>query len=119
MPFTFKLEHVDGTPADPPVLQTVVPNWSAGDTIPFSAERTLRVIETRFVDEQPVLVVESAWALSPARHQRDRITAPLDGARTRALADHTAAQRAPRANAAHPANRAVPLPDPPLRRSES
>ena len=42
MAFTFKLEQEDGTPADPPVLQTAVPNWSAGDTIPLSADKTLR-----------------------------------------------------------------------------
>jgi hypothetical protein len=33
MSFTFKLEHEDGTPADPPTLHTAVPNWAAGDTI--------------------------------------------------------------------------------------
>jgi hypothetical protein len=47
MAFTFKLEHEDGTPAEPLVLQTAVPNWSAGDTIPLSAERALRVVEIR------------------------------------------------------------------------
>jgi hypothetical protein len=58
----FKLEHEDGTPADPPVLQTAVPNWRAGDTIPLSAERALRVVEVRSSsgDENPVLVVEPA-----------------------------------------------------------
>jgi hypothetical protein len=25
--FTFRLELVDGTPADPPTLKTAVPNW--------------------------------------------------------------------------------------------
>jgi hypothetical protein len=39
MAFTFKLEHEDGTPADPPVLHTAVPNWSAGDTIPLGETR--------------------------------------------------------------------------------
>ena len=29
--FYFRLENEDGTPADPPMLQTAVPNWSAGD----------------------------------------------------------------------------------------
>jgi hypothetical protein len=58
MAFTFKLEHKDGTPADPPALHTAVPNWSPGDTIPLGADRTLRVIETRFIDDEPVLVVE-------------------------------------------------------------
>jgi hypothetical protein len=60
MAFTFKLEHEDGTPADPPVLHTAVPNWSAGDTIPLGAERALRVVETRLDDDDPVLVSERA-----------------------------------------------------------
>jgi hypothetical protein len=58
--FYFKLEHEDGTPADPPVLHTAVPNWQAGGTIPLGADRTLRVFETRFVGDEPVLVVERA-----------------------------------------------------------
>jgi hypothetical protein len=62
MAFTIKLENEDGTPADPPVLHTAVPNWSAGDTIPLSAERALRVVEIRSssAEENPVLVVEPA-----------------------------------------------------------
>jgi hypothetical protein len=63
MAFTFKLEHEDGTPADPPVLHTAVPNWSAGDTIPLGRDKTLLVIEIRpgsSADDNPVLVVEPA-----------------------------------------------------------
>jgi hypothetical protein len=63
MAFTYKLEHADGTPADPPTLRTAVPNWNAGDTIPPGSGRTLRVIATRSSDEpdgEPVLVVEAA-----------------------------------------------------------
>ena len=58
--FAFKLEHKDGTPADPPVLHTAVPNWQAGQTIALGADRVLRVVETRFgsADEDPVLVVK-------------------------------------------------------------
>ena len=56
--FSYKLERADGTPAEPPVLHTAVPNWQAGDTIPLGADRMLRVIETRFEDEELVLVVE-------------------------------------------------------------
>jgi hypothetical protein len=41
-----------------PVLHTAVPTWQAGDTIPLGADRMLRVIETRFAGEEPVLVVE-------------------------------------------------------------
>ena len=59
--FYFRLEHEDGTPADPPDLHTAVPNWRAGDTIPLGADRMLRVVETRFKDpDDPVLVVEDA-----------------------------------------------------------
>jgi hypothetical protein len=60
MAFTFKLEHEDGTPADPPVLHTAVPNWSAGDTIPARRDRALRVVGIRTggnPDEKPTLVV--------------------------------------------------------------
>jgi hypothetical protein len=55
MAFTYRLEKEDGTPADPPTLHTAVPTWHAGDTIPLSAERALRVVEIRSVtaDENP------------------------------------------------------------------
>ena len=33
---------------------------AAGDTIPLGADRMLRVVETPFLDEDPVLVVERA-----------------------------------------------------------
>ena len=57
--FSFRLQHEDGTPADPPTLKAAVPNWSPGDTIPLRA-RTLRVVEVRDddADQAPVLVVE-------------------------------------------------------------
>ena len=60
MAFTFKLEYADGTPADPPILQTAVPNWSGGDTIPLG-KRTLRVVDVRSddPDQNPVLVVRA------------------------------------------------------------
>jgi hypothetical protein len=47
MAFTFKLMQEDGTPADPPKLHTAVPNWSPGDTITLSPDRTLQVVEIR------------------------------------------------------------------------
>lgn len=63
--FAFNLEREDGTPADPSVLETAVPNWRVGDTIPLDRDRTLRVIATRLDegsdgDPVPVLVVEAA-----------------------------------------------------------
>jgi hypothetical protein len=58
---TFKLKHEDGTAADPPLLHTAVPNSQAGNRIPLGAARTLRVVESRFVDDDPgALVIESA-----------------------------------------------------------
>jgi hypothetical protein len=59
MAFAYRLEHEDGTPADPPTLKTAVPDWHAGDTIPLGL-RTLRVVAIRDdgVDQAPVLVVE-------------------------------------------------------------
>ena len=54
MAFTFKLEHADGTPADPPTLHTAVPNWRPGDTIP------LRVTDVRDESDGRVLVIEPA-----------------------------------------------------------
>ena len=52
--FLFRLETVDGAPAEPPTFATAVPNWSPGDVIP------LGVIGKRDddADQPPVLVVE-------------------------------------------------------------
>jgi hypothetical protein len=45
----------------PGPLRAAVPNWAPGDTIPLGpAKGTLRVIETRFTDDESVLVVEVA-----------------------------------------------------------
>jgi hypothetical protein len=63
MAFIFKLVLEDGTPADPPRLDTAVPNWRAGDTIPLGRDRMLVVIDTwpgLEPDDNPVLVVETA-----------------------------------------------------------
>jgi hypothetical protein len=59
MPFTFKLELADGTPAEPATLKTAVPNWQPGNTIPLGG-RTLRVVAVLDddADKAPVLVVE-------------------------------------------------------------
>jgi hypothetical protein len=45
--FTFRLEHEDGTPADPPTLHTVVPTWTAGEMIPLGRGGALRDVEIR------------------------------------------------------------------------
>jgi hypothetical protein len=60
MTVTFKLERLDGAPADPPSFGTTVLAWNPGDTIPLSAGRTLQVVRLRHddADELPVLVVE-------------------------------------------------------------
>jgi hypothetical protein len=57
----FRLETVDGAPAEPPTFATAVPNWSLGDVIPLG-HRALRVIGKRDdgADQPPVLIVEEA-----------------------------------------------------------
>ena len=65
MAFQFRLEHTDGTPADPPTLKAAVPDWRAGNTIALGPGRMLRVVATRLEegsDGEPVsvLVVEEA-----------------------------------------------------------
>jgi hypothetical protein len=59
MAFLFRLEMEDGAPAEPSMLDTAVPNWRSGDTIPLG-RRMLRVVRVRDddVDQPPVLVVE-------------------------------------------------------------
>ena len=70
MAFQFRLEHDDGTPADPPTLKAAVPDWRAGDTIALGPGLTLRVVATRVEegsdgDPVSVLVVEETWPKRP------------------------------------------------------
>ena len=60
MTFTVKLEQADGTPAEPPSIQSTVTNWRVGDTIPLGRDRALRVvgIVVSNEDEPPILIVE-------------------------------------------------------------
>jgi hypothetical protein len=37
MAFAYRLEHEDGTPAEPPTFRSAVPNWHAGSVIPLGA----------------------------------------------------------------------------------
>lgn len=66
MAFTYKLEHEDGTPADPPTMRSAPGvSWEPGDEIPLGRGRTLHVIDTRLdegTDGDPVavLIVEAA-----------------------------------------------------------
>jgi hypothetical protein len=57
--FLFRLQTVDGEPANPPTLEAAVPNWGVGDRIYLGA-RTLQVVGRRDddADAPPVLVVE-------------------------------------------------------------
>lgn len=58
--YQFRLQRTDGSPADPPTYRSSVLNWRQGDTIPLSAELTLRVLGVRDddADQSPILVVE-------------------------------------------------------------
>ena len=59
--FMFRLETVEGEPAEPPTLSAAVPNWKPGDTIHLG-KRSLRVVALRDEDsdQPPVLIVEDA-----------------------------------------------------------
>jgi hypothetical protein len=57
--FLFRLETVDGAPADPATVSVAVPNWRTGDTL-HTRGKTLRVVGKRDddADQPPVLIVE-------------------------------------------------------------
>jgi hypothetical protein len=59
MTFADRLQHEDGTLADPPTFRTAVPDWRAGDVIPLRG-RSLRVVEVRDddADQATTLVIE-------------------------------------------------------------
>jgi hypothetical protein len=44
MTFTFRLERLDGKPAEPPTMESTVTNWRVGETIPIERDRSLRVV---------------------------------------------------------------------------
>ena len=58
--YDFRLKRTDGSTADPATYRSSTLNWKQGDTIPLTAERTLRVLGVRDddADQPPVLVVE-------------------------------------------------------------
>jgi hypothetical protein len=65
--FLFRLETVEGEPAEPPTLSAVVPNWKPGDTIHLG-RKTVVVVGRRDddADRPPVLVVEDVAEERPA-----------------------------------------------------
>jgi hypothetical protein len=61
--FTYRLEHADGSPADPPSFETAVSNWRVGDSIPIRRDETFRVVGVvagAELDDDPTLIVESS-----------------------------------------------------------
>jgi hypothetical protein len=76
MAFTEKLEHEDGTPADPPTIRVAVPTWNPGNTI--SLAPTGRYAGSRFVAR--MRISRLCWSLrnepTPAA---ERITAAWTG----------------------------------------
>jgi len=61
--FLFKLETLEGEPAEPSELSAARPDWRPGDTIHFG-QRTLLVVGVRDneAEQPPVLVVEDTAA---------------------------------------------------------
>ena len=64
MTHTFRLERLDGAPADPPTFRTVATLWEPDDTIPLGASRTLQVVRVRDDERRP--------AARPGRSGRGR-----------------------------------------------
>ena len=64
MTFTFKLEQLDGTPADPPSFETTVLRWQPGDTLPLSATRTLQPFAFATTTNRP------SWSLRICLNRR-------------------------------------------------
>ena len=62
MAFRFRLQHEDGTPADPPTLKAAVPDWRAGDTIALGPARTLRVVGTRIEEGSDGTRFPCSWS---------------------------------------------------------
>ena len=60
MTFTFRLERLDGAPADPSSIESTVTNWRAGDTIPLGRDRSLRVVGIVVTNEDDLIVEEVA-----------------------------------------------------------
>ena len=58
--YRFRFQRTDGSPADPPTYRSSTLKWRQGDTIPLTADRTLRVLGVRDddADQPPALVVE-------------------------------------------------------------
>jgi hypothetical protein len=59
--FQYQLVLADGTPAEPPTLESSLPRWRTGDAIPLGPGKTLRVIGTvagKDPDGRQVLIVE-------------------------------------------------------------
>ena len=57
--FLFRLETVEGEPAEPPSFSAIAPKWEVGDRIYFG-HKTVVVVGRRDddADQAPVLVVE-------------------------------------------------------------
>jgi hypothetical protein len=66
MAFIYKLEHEDGTPADPRTFKTAMPNWRPGETIPLGRDRTLRSSTHVSMRERTVIPSPSSWSNRPS-----------------------------------------------------
>ena len=59
MAFTLRLERADGTPAEPPTMESTELAWAPGDRIPLgSGMHQVVRIRRENADELPILVVE-------------------------------------------------------------
>jgi hypothetical protein len=62
--FTFRMQLLDGTPADPPQLVSAVPNWSVGDPVRVGADVRFTITGVSY-DEQ---TDTTTWIVIPVRN---------------------------------------------------
>jgi hypothetical protein len=65
--FFFRLETADGSPAEPPTLHSAVPNWRAGDTIPFGYKTLRSWAFATTTPRNPRYWSSRTWADEPLR----------------------------------------------------
>jgi len=83
--FLFRLETLEGEPAEPRELSSAVPNWAPGHEIHFG-HKTLRVVAVRDdnADSPPVLVGRGRGLISRMAQHRFGARAASIGMRGRA-----------------------------------
>jgi hypothetical protein len=63
--FAFRLEWLDGTPADPPSFKSTVLRWECGYTIALGRDRMLRVVASGLRKVRTATRFRCSWSSPP------------------------------------------------------